>query len=985
MINRQVRVDYIGNDRTTAATQAVTRNLDNVHSRVTRVSRSAIAMQRVFAGLTLGFAGNNAVRTLGDLQDNLTRIKNLSSNYARDQEFLTKATRDLNLELQGASSNYAQLLVLQNTGLIGQDQARKLFTGLQEAAARFGTSAGDIDLAIRGIRQALTQGTLRAQEFDQIFDAIGAAQPKVAKQLGLTTREFQQLRTSNSLAADTFVNALIPALLEFEGSAAKASKNINASLRRMSTSYKEALLEFEQPISGGINEFTDAGIASIDTFVEHADKLETVGKAVAAVYGARALSSVAAFTQRNYTAVASTVAHSQALVTNNKLIADKARQTLRVAQAEQASLAAQNQTLTALKNQTQSRTAANNIEAQLTRNRALLATSTNALVSANAKATAATRALTTAQQGATVKAFALAGANRALSGSLALVGGPAGAAILAGGAVAYMATRQSDAQKITKELQETTANLNEEYARTGQISRDNVDQKIREAEAEILLLQARRQAFEFKGGPAGAQAASEQATDRITAQVRKLQSEIKNLRLGLNLVEDARATSDEFEQLDQTATKLRNNLSRFDGNTFVSKYLKDSQRLIKLREDLAAARSGFASDDAQGQAVIAAIQKEIGSLTGAEKAAQRYTQQIEKARNSLTSLSTSLQSERERIAQTFKSAEATVALNVELNTIDVGQAVTVLAKARERMEQELDAINTRELEAQQEAQRQRDRLHADQLAKQQQHIQRMIAARSVIDPRQGEAERFQQEVSQLNTERDKGLVSQRDHYTLVQAAYRRHVEVMAGIAVGEVATERKKWADLTAIQQTQLVTQYANGYLQAAQKNVGSYIEITDQMTDSEKQNAKRQNAINRKRLRDNQRYQLKQVAINTAAAIMKAYSTYEFIPATGMALALAATGQQQARNIRSGTLSGSSVSTGGAGGSGTEGNQSAIETAQNTRQAPQLIVLGMNPFTNQQQQREQVLRHIEESVENDELGLDKDSAGELRKLVVNL
>ena len=113
MINRDVRIDYVGRDRTSAATRNATRNLDQIQGRLTRLSRTAAATQRVLAAATLGFAGNNAVRTLGDLQDGLTRVRNLSNNYARDQEFLSRSTKKLNLDLQGAISNYSQLLVLQ--------------------------------------------------------------------------------------------------------------------------------------------------------------------------------------------------------------------------------------------------------------------------------------------------------------------------------------------------------------------------------------------------------------------------------------------------------------------------------------------------------------------------------------------------------------------------------------------------------------------------------------------------------------------------------------------------------------------------------------------------------------------------------------------------------------------------------------------------------------------------------------------------------
>ena len=92
-INRDVRVDYIGRDRSQGAARSAARGARAVKDELSQIQTRAVAAQRAFGALTLGFAGTNAVRSLGDLQESLLRVRNLSQDFARDQDFLADSSR----------------------------------------------------------------------------------------------------------------------------------------------------------------------------------------------------------------------------------------------------------------------------------------------------------------------------------------------------------------------------------------------------------------------------------------------------------------------------------------------------------------------------------------------------------------------------------------------------------------------------------------------------------------------------------------------------------------------------------------------------------------------------------------------------------------------------------------------------------------------------------------------------------------------------
>jgi len=321
MLNRQLEYRITGRDLSKPAFVSAQRSMLATEERLRGIANAGNRARSALAGITFStFGAGVALRDLGRLETTMIRLRGLSRNFADDQRFISQAADDLGTTISGLAGSFADLSVLENIGLIQTDQVRALAIGFEDAARRFGTTEADIRLGIRGIRQALTQRIVRAQEFDQIFDALGAIQPQVAAQLGLTTEAFQQLRSANSLLATDLVDALVPALQTLEGSAARAAQSIPGANRRIVNSYEDLLLTFQEPVSTQYQEFAEGVAGLLDSIAENSDTVidvtNGIGVALAAAFGGRAVAGIASFIAAQGRSITLSAAHSQALQIN---------------------------------------------------------------------------------------------------------------------------------------------------------------------------------------------------------------------------------------------------------------------------------------------------------------------------------------------------------------------------------------------------------------------------------------------------------------------------------------------------------------------------------------------------------------------------------------------------------------------------------------------------------------------------------------------
>ncbi|MGE6580405.1 phage tail tape measure protein [Vreelandella aquamarina] len=430
------------------------------------------------------------------------------------------------------------------TGLIGIIRELSRITpstaaGLQSA----GIAVSEVDISMRGllpVLETLNRSSINVTQAIEIFGSeAGAAALNV-------------IEASDSVAA--FADRLGDVEGEAERMALVIGSGLTGSMRGFNSMLSESILQLgESGIVGGFKSVTDtatgvlavyndllpqlaeannlseAQVGRIEALASGLEMLKDAAIITAGVYGARYVSAMAAGTASmigktaaNMNALKAESAAAQAVTrrTGAELLAAKrllgrAAAEVRVTQGTAAHA-------TAL---------------------ARLNTQRQAAVQASAAHTVATNASAAAMGRATVAAQGLAAAGRAASGALALVGGPVGAAVIAGAAAYYfrdaLGFASAAAREAKKDIDELTGSM-EGYTRAQyESNRVSIVQDLAEARVEAAKLQdqieslqaqSRQESIMYQGRPGAASGQLSGLMAELQEQNRIIAANEKGLR-----------------------------------------------------------------------------------------------------------------------------------------------------------------------------------------------------------------------------------------------------------------------------------------------------------------------------------------------------------------------------------------------------------------------------------------------------------------------
>lgn len=386
-------------------------------------------------GQVLGLAGGfstlaiaiNAKDTLGRYQDIRTQITALVGGHKEwitTEQYLNQVAEEHNKTILDMSSNYARLAVLQEAGLVTQRETQVLFEGMSNAQSQLGATSVQLDQAMYGLSQALGSPIVRAEELNQVVEPLPGLLNKLDKAAGLPSGGFRQMMLDGQVTSQFFKTTLIDALGEYEGAAARTAENVNAQQAAFSRAHQQMVLAYEQPISDVFSNSISASTTVLNTFADNAELItDVVGVAMFAALG-RGTAAAAALTATKVQSVIATRQEIQAEV-------QKTSASLASVQAEIRHLQAM----------------------RLTNNERFRATgATHALAAAEAKEKVIKDSLTAAQARLNVTM-------RAGTALMAALGGPAGIAMMAAGAIGYFALTNSEAKKKTDQFSESIESL----------------------------------------------------------------------------------------------------------------------------------------------------------------------------------------------------------------------------------------------------------------------------------------------------------------------------------------------------------------------------------------------------------------------------------------------------------------------------------------------------------------------------------------------
>lgn len=389
---------------------------------LTQLSKQGLSVENTMgrlrsAVLSVGSAiGANAVIQYADAW---TGVSNKLANVTKEGETLVDVQNRVfsiaqrsNSSLEATATLYSRLEPA-TRGLVNSGSALgSVVETINKAMIVSGATSAEAAGSLVQLAQGLGAGALRGEEFNSVNEAAPRLMQALADSLGVTRGELKNYATQGKLTSEVVITAM-----------RSQASAIDAEFSKMNKTFEQkGVLAFNNLVKaiGENSTLTSSVGAAGDALVslsEHIDLVVKAGEVLAVTYSARLVGAITSGIQAKLTDITT----SMELASANLTAAQAA--TVQAAAEKESAIAAQQSLVSqlALAQSERTRTA---IRQQLAVNSAAVASATNAEAAAMTRLTAATNAANITQ--------------RAAGGALALIGGPAGLAMLAGTAIYYL-------------------------------------------------------------------------------------------------------------------------------------------------------------------------------------------------------------------------------------------------------------------------------------------------------------------------------------------------------------------------------------------------------------------------------------------------------------------------------------------------------------------------------------------------------------------
>ena len=498
--------------------QKVNDRLDKMNSQFEKTGKTVDNTSKSFASLTKiagALTAALSVSAVAQYADAWTSLNNKLANSVRAGESLvvvtervfniTQATRS---SLDATASLYARLeRATREYGTSAGDLA-KLTTIINQGFVVSGATAQEAENAIIQLSQGLASGALRGEEFNSVNEQGNRLIVALADSLGVTTGEMRSLAAQGKLTTDVVVNGLLSQGNKIGSEFAQTTTTISQALQVAGNNITKFFGE-SSSVKTGVSIFNDVVI----TLGQNIDVLSGALTIAAGVMGSRYVGALYLATKAKVTDAAATVNQQVQEYKAAKAVMASAQAEIANAQAIKASEQAKARALA-----TQSavnRQLGLNVSYQ----QEYAAIQSKIIAADNAEAAAKTR-LAAATTQASVATRTYASAVSLAKGALGLVGGPAGAAMLAGAAIFYYYQQAQQAKQesiafadsldavISKMKEMNSTQLGAEIAKA-EISIINQKDAIVELQAEMDNLQQKKAFIEQAANIRGAEAVAE--------------------------------------------------------------------------------------------------------------------------------------------------------------------------------------------------------------------------------------------------------------------------------------------------------------------------------------------------------------------------------------------------------------------------------------------------------------------------------------------
>lgn len=432
-----------------AALNGLNGSMGRLEAGITRTERSLSSIEGTMSSLTgvaKALIAALSVQQVGAYAQAWQDLSNKLANAVKDSvppfETLAEVTErvfDISQKtrsgLDATATLYARLERSTRSYGVSVEDIARLTTIINQGFVISGASAEEASNAIIQLAQGLASGALRGDEFNSVNEQGNRLMIALADSMNVSIGTLRNMAAEGKLTTDVIVNGLLSQGDKIGQEFAKTTATISQSLEIANNNITKFFGE-NATVKTGVKIFSD----SVISLSENLDALSTTLTVVAGVMGSRYAGALAMATSAK---IADIAASRQQAVANN--------------QAAQVALIAANSVqrkALADKEAALSSLALAQAEYNVAKGTAAEMLAMDALVAAKTRATTASLALAEAETTQAAASARAATAARAASvgigmarGALALIGGPAGAAMLAAGAIFYFWQKAQQAKE----------------------------------------------------------------------------------------------------------------------------------------------------------------------------------------------------------------------------------------------------------------------------------------------------------------------------------------------------------------------------------------------------------------------------------------------------------------------------------------------------------------------------------------------------------
>lgn len=402
---------------------------------------------------------------------------------------------------------------------------------LSSAFTANATGAQQTESAMTALNRAMVVGTLKGNDWHSVLNATPSIVNDIAKELSrlrggmkVTENDVKKMAMESGISMKLFADAVINARNENNALADSMDNTVADGFTKLANSAKAYFGELNQGL--GVTRSISAGFAVLS---DNFDKVAAAAMIAATVVGARYVGALSSSIKTKVADAAASVKQVAASRSTAIAVRDETQAKINSLTAERARIIANNQWMATQSAINRQMGLSISYQREYQANAARIAAIDSQMAVAKVQLAAATSQASIANR-------AYAASLTALKGGLALIGGPMGAAMLAGAAVYYFFQKAEEAKRSAHEFADS---LNGLRSSMDKLTRSGLSAKIAEAKDQL---------------------------DTLTQAQKEAEEEVKNLNTAYKAYSDGvwhlGSTQEKLETISRKLAKAEENLER---------------------------------------------------------------------------------------------------------------------------------------------------------------------------------------------------------------------------------------------------------------------------------------------------------------------------------------------------------------------------------------------------------------------------------------